>query len=146
MAKTTPTKKLTVAEQRELLEKQMADLEILEKIEEEITGLAEQYRNYYNNAITEQIPDGLEEEQAKNWNDELLYQWKNDKGYTKTGTESEVKEAGKTLDDVEPYYRTKYRDEVKEIDDLDSWSRRRAIAYKRLAEFFEGIDITQIGE
>ena len=142
----TGAKKLTVAEQRELLEKQMADLEILEKIEEEITGLAEQYRNYFNNAVTEQIPDGLEEEQAKTWQGELIYEWNSESGYRKTGTEEEVKEAGLTLDDVQPYYRTKYRDEVQEIDDLDSWSRRRAIAYKRLAEFFEGLDITQIGE
>ena len=146
MAKTTTTKNLTVAEQRELLEKQMADLEILEKIEQEITGLAEQYRNYYNSAITDQIPDGFEEEQAKNWDGDLLYEWKSEKGYSKTGTEEEAKKEGKGLEDIKPYHRTKYREEVKTIEELDSWDRRRAVAYKRLAEFFEGIDITQIGE
>ena len=139
-------KKLTVAEQRELLEKQMADLEILELVEEEIKGLAKKYRDYFNGECTMTYEDGLEDEQAKNYDGELLYIWKDADGYSVTGTLEKAEKLGVKNEDMKPYFRKKYREETKPIDELSSWAKTRALAYKRLAEFFENTDVTQIGE
>ena len=139
-------KKLTVAEQRELLEKQLADLEVLERVEREISDLISQYEGYLKGACTTSIPDGLEEEQAKNYNGELLYVYKGEDGYEHRYTEKEFKEKGIDPSECQPYYRTKYREEIRPIESLYDWDKTRALAYTRLIKFFKSIDVTQIGE
>ena len=139
-------KRLTVAEQRDLLEKQMADLEILEQIEDEINGLIKRYQEWYDGECKVSYEDGLEDEQAKNYNGELLYKYKEPDGYSRTLTEKEIRDKGYDFEKAEPYFRIKYRTETRELDDLSTWSRTRAIAYKRLIKFFENLDITEIGE
>lgn len=140
------TKKMTVAEQRTLLEKQLEDLEILERLEREINDLINQYEGYIKSACTTSIPDGLEEEQATNYSGELLYVYKAEDGYEHRYTENEIKEKGIDMSVCTPYYKTKYREEVHPIEEINDWDKTRALAYTRLVNILKSIDVTQIGE
>lgn len=144
MAKKTVKK--TVEEMRADLERQIEALESFEKLDEEIKSLAGKYRDYYNDEVTRQVEDGLEEEQAKNWSDELLYKLKNDADSWKTYTEQELTEKGIAITDdrVVKYYRTKYKAVPIPDDEMSTWSKNRAIAYKKLADFFEALDVMEV--
>ena len=55
-------------------------------------------------------------------------------------------EKGITITDsrVVKYYKTKYKTVPIPFEDLGSWAQKRAIAYDKLAKFFENINIMEV--
>ena len=136
--KTEEVKILTVAERREELERQLADLDVLENIEDEIKGLAKRYEDWYKSELTSSRCVGKEEEQAKNYDGELLFQMPDD---YHTYTKAEIINKGFDFSDAKPYYRDKWETYDVTFDELSSYSQRRAEAYQRLANFFKNLDV-----
>ena len=144
--KTEPKKRMTLEERREALEKQMKDLELLSKIDEELTEIAKDYDRRALNACTHSVEDGYETEQDKRYDGELLWEYTDENGYTRYSTKAEYEAKGLTEADVKPHYAKKYRQVVTPIEDLDEWSKTRAIAYKRIAEFIKSLCADDIPE
>lgn len=137
MAKKTQT----VAERRAELEAQMADLEILEKIEEELNVVIERLERSLNEEFEYSYIVGKEEEQAKDYAGNLLYQLPED--YHKY-TEADLAEKGKTVADAVPYYRDAWGTKTQTYDELGDWAKIRVDAYKRMLKFFKNIDVTEV--
>ena len=144
--KRTPKQRMTLEERREALERQMKDLEILSKIDEELAEIAKDYDKRALDACTYSVEDGYETEQDKRWDGELLWEYKDEKGYTRYITKADYEAKGLTEADVKPHYARKYRQVVTPIEELDDWSKTRAIAYKRIAEFIKTLSADDIPE
>lgn len=129
--------KKTIEQRKRELEAQMEALDALEVIEREINDLATSYKTQFERACTITEQDGYEPTQATNSDGELL--WKYEYRYY---TQAELKEKG--IEDAEPYYRAVYKEKKVRVDELDSWDKPRALAYKRLANFFANLDVDDI--
>ena len=136
-------KPMTLEERRAELEAKIAELEVVKRVGEEILELADTYKQRYENYLYESVEDGKEEEQAKNYNGELLYNISDGETYEAYGvTEAKLTEKGYSVNDsrVTPFYRTKYKKVPVKLEDLDSWDKPRALVNKKLAEFFATLD------
>lgn len=136
-------KPMTIEERRAELEAKIAELEVMQKVGAEILELADTYKQRYENYLYESVEDGKEEEQAKNYNGDLLYNVYDGETYEACGiTEAKLTEKGYTVTDsrVTPHYRTKYKKVPVNLEDLDSWDKPRALVNKKLAEFFTNLD------
>lgn len=142
--KKTEEKPMTLEERKAELEAKIAELEVIQRVGEELLELAKTYTQRYENYLYEDVEDGYEAEQAKDYNGNLLYNVEDkDKGYACRGvSEKTLTEKGYSVNDdrVKPYYRTKYKKVPVKLDDLDSWDKPRALVNKKLAEFFTGLD------
>lgn len=134
-------KKLTVAERREKLESEIAELDILEKVEDEINNLIERYDRYYKDELSTSEIVGKEEEQATNSDGELLFTIEGD---YRRYTNKELDEKGIPNDMRVPYFRDKWETKEVEFEELDKWTKQRATAYKRIADFLKNLDITEV--
>lgn len=144
--KTEPKKRMTIEERREAIEKQKRDLEILSKIDEELAEIAKDYDRRALNACTHSEEDGYETEQDKNYRGELIWEYNDENGYTRYATKAEYEAKGLTEADVKPHYSKKYRQVVTPLEELDEWSKTRAIAYKRIAEYIKTLYADDIPE
>lgn len=138
MKKTTVQK--TVADRRKELEAQLADLDALQEIENTINALAERYEKDYELTLEETYCDGTEEEQATNDDGELLYTV--DDGWKKY-TMKQIQKEG-ISGEVKPYHRDIWKTKKVKFEDLAEWRKPQAIAYKRLANYFRNLDITEV--
>lgn len=141
--KKTEGKPMTLEERKAELEAKVAELEVIQRVGEELLELAKTYTQRYENYLYEDVEDGYESEQAKDYNGNLLYSVE-DKGVYECRSVSEktLTEKGYSVTDdrVKPYYRTKYKKVPVKLEDLDSWDKPRALVNKKLAEFFTGLD------
>ena len=138
------TKPMSIEEKRAELEEKLAELDVMKGVAEELLDLADTYKDRYERYLVKQEPDGLEEEQAKNYNDELLYNVDDNEGdfHSHGVSEKYLTEKGYSITDnrVTPYYRTKYKQIPVKLEDLDSYDKPRARKYKKLYEFFINLD------
>ena len=145
-------KKLTIEEKRKNLEEQLAELEVLGEVEEEIQRLIKGYEDDIKGELTETYEDGYEPEQSKNWEGEL--RWKipdeiskkiqPDKNWPRTVyTEKELSDAGYTLEEAEavPYYDTHYSERILTFEEVSEWRKARIRKYRKLVALLKGIEI-----
>ncbi len=133
-------KRQTVEERRKELEAQLAELDALETIENEIKELADRYKNYYNSEFRQSFYAGKEAEQAKNADGELLFTVNDD---WHKYTQKELDEKGIT-EGITPFYHNRYEEREITLEEMNDWQKSRAIAYKRLADFFENINLDEV--
>ena len=145
-------KKLTIEEKRKNLEEQLAELEVLGEVEEEINDLIRQYEENIKSSLTETYQEGLEPEQDKTWRGELRWQISDDMAKQITPddnwprtvyTEKELSDAGYTLEQAkaEPYYAPHYEHRTITFEEADSWTKERVRKYRKLVEILKAVEI-----
>ena len=139
MAKTTENAK-TLREQ--LAEKANKDMRLEIKavavIAEELGELVDRFAKQYDSYLVTNVEVGKEEAQKVNKNGEPMF-FDKEKHWRK-GTREALIADGIPEERIIPYHDTIYEERHIEFDELDDYDKTRAIAYKRLAEFFANLD------
>ena len=134
--------RMTVAERREMLNKQLADLDFAEIIEEKVGKIIEDLEQEISSYKVTSERDGYEEEQATTYTGELVWksldeddyrQYTNEQGIEKFG--KEAWEAGK-----KPFYRTKWKTVAIPEDELSDWTKRQINAYTKIVDYLKAME------
>ena len=129
--------KSKIQQRREELQAQLDVLEVLQDVEDELNDLIDRYQRFADDECVTSVEDGYESEQAKDSDGNLLFTV--DDAWHKY-TQKEIDEKGLT-GEIKPYYRTKYRQEKRKPEDLDSWSKSRYLKYIKLVELLKKVEV-----
>lgn len=134
--------RMTVAQRREMLNKQLADLEFAEIIEEKVNRIIEDLEQEISGYKTTNEADGYEEEQATTYGGELLWKCPENNDYRQLTDEKGIEvfgadawEAGK-----QPYYRTKWKTVDVPEEELSDWAKRQITAYTKIADYLKAME------
>jgi hypothetical protein len=134
--------RMTVAERREMLNKQLADLDFAEIIEEKVGKIIEDLEQEISSYKVTSERDGYEDEQATTYTGELLWVSSNENDYGQYTNEQGIKKFGKEVWEVDrlPFYRTKWKSVAVPEDELSDWAKRQINAYTKIIDYLKAME------
>lgn len=134
--------RMTVAERREMLNKQLADLEFAEIIEEKVNKIIEDLECEIDSYKVTSERDGYEEEQATTYTGELLWTGPDEDDYRQFTDEKGIETFGKEAWEAgkQPFYRTKWKSVAVPEDELSDWAKRQITAYTKIVDYLKAME------
>ena len=145
MAKTTENSKTLreqLASKVDAFGENKYEIDALGIIVDELAELVDRYASKYDSILVQAVEVGKKPDQKVNKDGEPIFFDKNRSW--NTGTKEKLMEEGIAEEDLMPYYDSIYEDKHLTLEQLDSYDKPRALAYKKLAEFLADVDFKKV--
>lgn len=130
-------KKMTIAERKAELEKQMMELDVLEDVQTKVNEWIEQCDREIHGVFTYSEKVGESEEHATNYQGELLYTIPDD---WRRYTESKLVQMGK-MDVAIPAHDPIYEERTKSEDELWAYEKKELTKWRKLKALLQNLEV-----